>query len=871
MRQLILVAVFLALVVGGARAQVRPATALAPILVEPYDGKDVSDQQIVWSWFMQSSASNGEEIICDLTVVEILEGQSAEEAMRVNPPVLLRKNLTVATWQTTALSRSLLHGRRYTWQVTAKVRRRGGGAERVVSQSELWEFTYNDPSSVAEETGGDVTDLSQNEQWTPDDSSGVTVNDTLLPSGTGNPEDPTSTSLEEDLAATDTASPVIKLSGEARYTYATENRRGNLSTAPVRFDRLQLEPTITVFDVPLDLSVLLTTEKNLKQSDISRGAFGTKDVARGLNLAVQQRLEKQIDQLEQARDSARVDSLRAFVSSDSAAIAQRIAELERLDELDVDESLEALQELNLLSPEQEKIALFPSFGFGAVAPSFGSLLFDRVTINGGAIEYNPDNFYVAGAVGKSQRTFDPSFVPEEVFRQDSALLANPEFATLELHRNIYSARIGYGRRRASYIAVTGFYADDDDQSRALQAIFNRPVTKLVERVDSAGEVVGVDTVLQSNTIVGRQRNYGIGGAARLQEEELGLTLDGEFNLMYFDDDANRASQILIPLPQALPDVLRTDSSLADINFVLRGDWELPIDGAGSLNAGVKYVGGGYRSVGLAGLRADVLRADAHYRTLFLDRQVRVGLNYSFEEAGYKDSSNTSVINALGANVDIRFRGWPTLGLSYMQHAQNLETSKRDPVLRRVTDNAIEQFSAVLAYLNQWGDMRWSMFASGLMRDGRSVGSDTTSLPDSAGVFRSRSAQIDNRITFGRGFTLGVLAAYNATLNHPLRLVQDSTGEMKLETLTDDIENYSIDISALVEPIDGLSVTVGAVTTYQNEIPQPMILGGYVSSLYRLGEFGTIELRFDYRETAAPNLETLFPVERVGRIITTVAF
>src|SRR5439155_3582286 len=131
--------------------------------------------------------------------------------------------------------------------------------------------------------------------------------------------------------------------------------------------------------------------------------------------------------------------------------------------------------------------------FGKVAPNFGSLLFDKVTINGGALEYNPGNLYVAGAIGKAQRQVDLNSVPQDV-KDDSLLLADPQLSTLEFFRNVYSARIGYGRRHGSYIALTGMYADDDDQSRALQSIFNRPVAKLTERRDSTGTVIGVDTI-----------------------------------------------------------------------------------------------------------------------------------------------------------------------------------------------------------------------------------------------------------------------------------------------------------------------------------------------------------------------------------------
>jgi hypothetical protein len=845
------------------RAQERPA-ALAPILVEPYDGKDVVEDQIVWSWFMQSRTADGREVLCDLLVVEILEGQTPEEAMRLNPPLIQRENLTTSSWQTPPVTRSLQHGRRYAWQITAKVAADGGGVV-VISQSELWVFTFNDPTVAPLATASEASSIPASEPPPATDSAAVTINDTLLGTGTGQPE-------RESAIVDDTPRP-IRVSGEARHTLASENRRGNLSTAPVRFDRLQIEPTITLFDVPLDLSLLVTTEQNLRQSDLSRGAFGTKDVRRGLNLALQQKVGQEIAQLELQRDSASIDSLRAFVSIDSATIAERIARLRAIeDDQSVDASMEALQQLNLLSPEQQTMARFPSFGFGQVAPSFGSLLFDRVTISGGALEYNPGNLYLAGAAGKLQRLVDPSAVPQQLTESDSLLLlSDPRLATLEFHRNIYSARLGYGRRLGSYIAVTGVYADDDEQSLALQSIMNRPVARFIERVDSAGAVIGVDTILEPHRVVGTQRNFGLGGVGRLEREEIGLTLDGEFNLSYFDDDAARPGQLLIPLPRALPEFLKADSVLTDFNYAIRADWALPGAETGTLNAGIRYVGGGFRSVGVAALRTDLLRADARYRNFLLDRQIRLGATYSFEEAGYKDSSNTSRLEAIGGSLDLRFAGFPVLGISYQRHDQKLETGKRDTLEHRTTENGIEQLGATLTWLQQWSTTRWSMFASAMLRDGTSKGSDARSLPDSAGVFRTRTAQIDNRISFGPSLGFGLLASYTGTANHPLQISQDSSGAEVIETLIEEAEIYSIDISALLAPFDVWHVTLGAVASYQREIPQPVVLGGYISSQLRIGDFGTIELRFDYRESAVPDLKATFPVERVGRVVTSVKF
>lgn len=827
--------------------------ALAPILVEPYDGKEVDADQIIWSWFMQSHAADGEEIFCDIDVVEILPGQTAEEAMRLNPPTIHQANLTTSSWQTPPTVRGLGNGKRYTWQITAKVRRPGSESFRIVSQSELWEFTYHDPTLPTSDSAVAVV-----AEAPPVDSMGVTVGDPAERIG----GDTVSTEAGGEPKP-------IEISGSVRHTSVSENRRGTLSGTPPRFDRVQIDPTITLFGVPLQLSLLATTESNLRRSDISRGAFGSQNVRQGLNLAVQQRVAGEIEELRQGRDSATVDSLRAFAGEDSAVVAERIAQLERLQEREGEElPLGALEELNLLTPEQRTLARFPSFGFGQVAPSFGSLLFEKVTINGGLLEYNPGNLYIAGAAGKVGREVDPSTLPGA--SEDSALTEQLGDGGIDFFRNVYALRLGYGRRDESYIALTGLYAEDDEASLSLQSILNRPVARFTERLDSAGEVTGVDTVIEARRVIGNQRNYGFGGVGRLDRKELGLRLDGEFNLMYFDDDRDRPAQKLIPLPRALPNMLRTDSALVDFNFALRGDWELPESGLGRVNAGLRYVGGGYRSIGTAGLRADVLRADARYSNVLFERQVRVGTTASYEEAGYKDSSNTSRIGAVAANLDLRFRGLPVLSLFWSLHDQALETGKRDTAAHSRTHNSIELFNATLSWIQQWrGGLRWSLLASMAAQNGASEGDGPGFVSDSVGVFRTRTFQIDNRLALGPLVTLGALASWTSTRNHPVRQLIDSTGETVARTVIETSEATTIDLSTLLRPLDGLQFTVGGVVSYQNTIPQPAILGGYFSGRYDLGTFGSIELRFDYRESGVPALKSIFPVERVGRIITSL--
>lgn len=845
-------------------------SALAPILVGPYDGGDVVENNVLWTWFMQSKASGGKEIQCDLVVVEILPGQTPEEALRLNPPVILKENLTTSSWQTNFAVRSFQDGHRYAWRIIANIAKNGrpdfrAENKQIVSQSEIWTFTYSSPKDM-DAPAPDTTPL-VTAAPTPGDSAaqasdGAIVTDPIAPTD-----------------AAETTPPIVKFNGQARLLSEYANRTGNLAENPNKnYARLQLDPTISLFGVPMGMNFLITTEENVGKSDISRGAFGSQSTKRGLNFVFQQRLNSEIADIERARDSAQVDSLRLFAGADSISYQNKINALYELGNSDLSENLETLREFGLVTPEQELLAQFPSFGFGKVAPQFGRQLFTNVTLNGGMLEYNPGNFYSAAAVGKVQREVDVSAIPTGVVESDSSLFNNPALASLEFFRNVYSARIGYGRRNGNHIVLTGIYADDDDQSVFLQGLINQPTVsfglktdtsfaKIIDpvtgnEIDDTSQVILTPTIDSTkrtstpNTIVSPQRNYGFGAATHLVLDSLNFAFDGEFNLMYFEDKANFKTLQSIPLPGSLPDFLKKDSTLIDFNFAAKAKYSF-FENDARLSAGIRYVGGGFRSIGTAGLRADILRTDATYDQVFFQRQLRANAMISFEEAGYKDLINTSNITTIGGGLEFRPRGLPVLQVNYSQHVQNLTTDKIDSSLRKEHTNAIRQASVSSSYFYGAAANRMATFAVYSYQNGNSEGASSTVSPDSVGIFESNSFMLSHRVAFGEAFSIGAVGSLASTTNHPLK---DSAAIKESATI------YSIDLSTIVSPYSWWQSTVGGTYSY-DKARAVTIQGAYFSSRITIENLGDIELRMDYRKSDLP--EAVFPEEFVARLVTAV--
>lgn len=840
-------------------AQQNQPQALAPVLIGPYDGGDVSENHIVWTWFMQPQASNGEEIICDLKVVEVLDGQTPEEALRLNPLIILKEDLKTSAWQTNFAARNFLPGHRYAWRVIAKVSDKLTLKESIVSESEIWTYTYNTPQPVGE-----------------------IQNDTIL-------------SAQTTVDTMSSEPKAIEFTGRSRLTMEHNDAIGLLTQSPKNVARWQIEPTVKIFGVPFGLNLLVTTEENTRQSDVTRGAFGSQNTRRGLNMVLQQQVEERLAELVQAQDSASADSLRQFMGMDSIALANRINELYELSGKDLTENMETLREIGIATQEQEVIAQFPALGFGKVVPSFSRFLFNGVTINGGLVEYNPNSFYAAGAIGKVQREFDGSRFSEDIIQRDSTLLTN-----IQLFRNVYSARIGYGRRNGNNIVATILHSDDDDQSISIQQALQRPTfdtlrnTVQVPVLTSSGDTlrdpddstriimrdsIVISTSERSNNSLARQRNTVVGLASHIAFDSLNLTFDGELNISYFSDEKNKlwsdsSARIGVRSAKFFRENIRhSEYEQIDVMYSLRSAWQF-MNNTGKLSGGLRYIGGGYQTVGVVALRKDIFRADAAYSQLFFERQFRLHAGYSFEEFGYKRSavadSLLSTIQSINAGSEIRLRGLPVLSLNYTQHEQAFtmerDTTVSDPLdssktlNRKANDksrNIISQYSVSASHIYGESWLRMSSFISYIhqggtvekSKDGSTFAEDFTS----PNAFTSSTIQMSHRVGFGSMVNVGATASYTSTF----------------ASATDSSQVWSVDCSVILTPMQWLPLTIGFIRT-RDEHDGEATNAGYVSCTASPHDYFTITFRLDSRTFLKDNQPDFIPRGFTGTTARLVA-
>ncbi len=817
--------------------------ALPPVLVGPYDGSDVVDQLVVWTWFMQPTTSDGTAVTCELRCVELFDGQTPEEAFRSNPAVLVRSNLTSSAWQTNLAARNFRPGHRYAWRITAFAR------GRIVSESEIWRFTYAQPTdpdvlrSVVEaanarmqegvDGAGSVDLYEAGTSQTPGEVSATVTSGRDIPTGedisvtAGDPitqADPATagdpgTSGDPTPAAPSEASAVrpLRVRGHSRLTAETANRRGLLSENPARFARLQLDPRIEFFNAPFDFSAIVTTEENIRKSTLNRGSLGFRSDSRDMRVLVTQHIDRRIEELEQQRAALVADSLREFMLLDTAEFDARIEELRELRSAEPESQIESLRSLGVLDASESALLDVPEVGFGAVVPRYSDLFFSNVTVTGGSALINPGHLLVGATIGKLQRT-----IALEQFSL-APLAENPELGEPLFFRNVYAGRLGYGRRSGDHVLVSAMYADDDEQSRILADLLDSTATQLA-----------------------RQENHVLGLSGRWELAEAGLVLDGEVNTSLTYGDPLGGTFINRSMPTSLARVFGRgtigDGAMADVSYAARGIWRFDREG-GRVFGGVRFVGPGYRSVGTAALRSDVISYDGGYEHLLMDRTLRLNGTVGRELSGFVDGrAMRTIIDKLGASIDLRLPRLPTVGLSYVVNVQKLV-----PFSDSLVDlyARIDQIGLSSTWSHRVGAERAMTSLLVNMQQGNSS--------DSVGIFQSIVAMLSTRIVFRAPFSVFVSLSRSHTVTHEE---------------TDAAAVHSADLAVTWMPAAAWSSTLGLRGSIEKDRD---LFGFFIETQLDLGEHFTLQLRGERNVSADVLVPESGFAENIARFITVMRF
>lgn len=103
------------------------------------NGSEVSGEELpVFSWFFLSTSFNASQIQYTLKVCPVLRGQSKEDAVLRNLPLLVEEGILASSFQYPVDARNLEENKEYAWCIEARA------DEQLIAKSEVWGFSIEE-------------------------------------------------------------------------------------------------------------------------------------------------------------------------------------------------------------------------------------------------------------------------------------------------------------------------------------------------------------------------------------------------------------------------------------------------------------------------------------------------------------------------------------------------------------------------------------------------------------------------------------------------------------------------------------------------------------------------------------------------------
>jgi len=653
---------------------------------------------------------------------------------------------------------------------------------------------------------------------------------------------------------TRTSPPIIRLSGTSNLEGQTSNRQGVGQEVPQDLARWRLNPTVTLFDVPLNLRLLLSTEQDNRRQRINSFRVGFSLDSRALWRVLRERVRNWLSRPENTETMAtvrRLDSLtlravdstmhdalgRAEQISRSAdttipVVAQTLATIRASrrvaasvnDERDsilaagdstlrqsarlttvtssdtpgeaeeVNKATDALQGTGFIKGFERLFHNFTRFGVGVNYPIYTPMTMDGIPVTGVDFEYSPhsQSLYAALAIGKSQTSIQAG---------DTALA---------YRRTVYAARIGYGRRRGSHVHFTALYATDDAAS--LDSAYRRFLTP------EENVVLGIDMMVPIIPQI--------------------LQVDAELTGSLLTVDQQAPSLNDGDVPRVVTDVVKP-------NLGTHGDWTLSVGSSLSIppaglriKGAYKRIGAGYKTLGAPRIRTDYERIEARAD----GRLWRNRIGWGFSARTERDNllawkRATTRTTSLGLVASLTYPNYPTVTLSVAPVYQSNDA--QDTALR--IDNTIVVLSATSSYSFDVGPVVNAM---------------------------SLSLSSQSTRTLERDFNLGsnaITLADAVILPIPLSFATSITYSWPLNALSEVISRrLGVDLSGTYVHDGVWRTTLGS--TIAREVDRNARVMMYARTSFPVWTFGDVELRADktvYDDTINGSLDYDEIVLRAG--------
>lgn len=306
---------------------------------------------IIFSWLPPVPVPHDARISYRLKIVEIIGNQSVHSAMASNPMYYQSPRITATVLRYPIAAKPLLSGKKYAWSVEVFI------DDFKIQESEIRSFEIaSSDEKLAKYSrhhyAGSINRYGDGDFNLP----------AGLPSGLSSYLNKGFGTSTLNLFRSTTpiylfgSSHIVVFSGDAEFTHRSTRKQAQFSEIPLNYQTLVINPRISIFDVPLGVDVLLSSQDNSNKQSMNSFTFML-DIDQ-LNLKLKEFMNKKISESGSSSDSIYSES---FIKT---------------------------------------------LGIGRTYPEYTEFTVKEIPSNGINIEINPGIFYLAFAAGNNTEGFD---------------------------------------------------------------------------------------------------------------------------------------------------------------------------------------------------------------------------------------------------------------------------------------------------------------------------------------------------------------------------------------------------------------------------------------------------------------------------------
>lgn len=305
---------------------------------------------IIFSWLPPVPIPPGARISYRLKLVEIISYQSVYSAMASNPKYFQSLKLSSTILRYPVAAKQLMPGKKYAWAVEAFI------DDFKIQESEIRSFEIQ---------GGEK----KNEKYSPNNSGesnkydGTYIDDKSgLPSGlagyTKNNYGTSKINFFGSAAPIDLfgSSGIVKFLGDSKLTQISTSKQAQFSELPLNYRTLEINPRISIFDIPFGVDIALSSLDNPNKQHINSFTF--------------------------------------------------MLDIDRMNSKMKDYMNEKIGEGGSSSDSSSSWSLIRTFGIGRTYPDYSELTVSGVPVNGLNVELNPGILYLAFGIGNNTEGID---------------------------------------------------------------------------------------------------------------------------------------------------------------------------------------------------------------------------------------------------------------------------------------------------------------------------------------------------------------------------------------------------------------------------------------------------------------------------------